>query len=416
MFDLAVDGGQTRHRGTNLRDLVDRCRKVARDDLSSAGDDELRALALEVEQARAALDAVEGHALALLDRRGSCDADLGMSTPAWLAWATHRSRRTSSARVRAGWAMCDLPDTDLALSDGELGFEHAEVLAHGLRNPRVADQLIVNEGELVALAKRVPFEVWRRTVAELVQLWDQDGAFDPDRELARNRLSIRQAGDTVVLRGELVGETAVVVRQAIEAMADRLWRRAQRDREQADDLPVPSEATRRALALAELCREGTAESATSAGPVADVTLIFRADAPDAIRTPDGERLEPRGLGHLLCDAARHLLLVDEHDVPLHLGRTVRHANRAQRRALAARDGGCVFPGCDRPVSRCDAHHIPAFHPAGATDIDKMALLCRHHHGVTHRRGWSMVAEADQTFSWTTPSGRTLRSRRQHGPP
>ena len=42
--------------------------------------------------------------------------------------------------------------------------------------------------------------------------------------------------------------------------------------------------------------------------------------------------------------------------PLRMARTLRYANRHQRRALLARDGGCIFPGCDRPPSWRDAHH------------------------------------------------------------
>jgi hypothetical protein len=32
---------------------------------------------------------------------------------------------------------------------------------------------------------------------------------------------------------------------------------------------------------------------------------------------------------------------------------------------------------------------------------------RHHHVVTHRTGWTMTANRDHTFTWTTPTGRTL---------
>ncbi len=39
------------------------------------------------------------------------------------------------------------------------------------------------------------------------------------------------------------------------------------------------------------------------------------------------------------------------------GLTRRTASPGQRRALAARDGGCTFPGCDRPPDWCETHHV-----------------------------------------------------------
>jgi len=112
--------------------------------------------------------------------------------------------------------------------------------------------------------------------------------------------------------------------------------------------------------------------------------------------------------------AIHALVVDTLGVPLDLGREQRYANRAQRRALARRDGGCVFPGCDAPVGWCDAHHIVDWDDGGPTDLPNLAYLCRYHHGITHRQGWTMVATDDQRFTWTTPSGRTLHSQRHRG--
>ncbi len=52
-----------------LSGLVDRCRKAAVEDVSLGSNDELRAAVLEIERARAALDAVEGHCLAELEAR-----------------------------------------------------------------------------------------------------------------------------------------------------------------------------------------------------------------------------------------------------------------------------------------------------------------------------------------------------------
>ena len=43
--------------------------------------------------------------------------------------------------------------------------------------------------------------------------------------------------------------------------------------------------------------------------------------------------------------------------PLEVGRASRVVTAAQRAALAVRDGGCVFPGCDRPLAWCEAHHL-----------------------------------------------------------
>src|SRR5690606_10666397 len=42
---------------------------------------------------------------------------------------------------------------------------------------------------------------------------------------------------------------------------------------------------------------------------------------------------------------------------LDLGREQRLYTRRQRIALAVRDGGCLWPGCQRPPSWCEAHHI-----------------------------------------------------------
>jgi hypothetical protein len=43
--------------------------------------------------------------------------------------------------------------------------------------------------------------------------------------------------------------------------------------------------------------------------------------------------------------------------PLEVGRATRVVSAAQRTALAVRDGGCRFPGCDRPPAWCEAHHV-----------------------------------------------------------
>jgi hypothetical protein len=52
---------------------------------------------------------------------------------------------------------------------------------------------------------------------------------------------------------------------------------------------------------------------------------------------------------------------------------------AQRAALAVRDGGGVFPGCERPLAWCEAHHLRHWLQGGPTDLANLALLCLAHH-------------------------------------
>ena len=61
------------------------------------------------------------------------------------------------------------------------------------------------------------------------------------------------------------------------------------------------------------------------------------------------------------------------------GLTRRIASVGQRRALAARDGGCSFPGCDRPPDWCESHHVVGWADGGCTDLDNLTLVCGFHH-------------------------------------
>ena len=51
----------------------------------------------------------------------------------------------------------------------------------------------------------------------------------------------------------------------------------------------------------------------------------------------------------------------------------------QRRALLARDGGCVTRGRTRSPAFCDAHHLQHREDGGATSLNNLVLLCRYHH-------------------------------------
>lgn len=96
----------------------------------------------------------------------------------------------------------------------------------------------------------------------------------------------------------------------------------------------------------------------------------------------------------VCRGGIDELVFDERRQPINLGRTQRVFTRAQRRLLSARDGGCRWPGCERPPEWSEAHHIRWWdRDNGPTDIDNGILLCRHHHLLLHDNGWEIEIAA-----------------------
>ncbi|RZT64398.1 uncharacterized protein DUF222 [Microcella alkaliphila] len=98
-----------------------------------------------------------------------------------------------------------------------------------------------------------------------------------------------------------------------------------------------------------------------------------------------------------CATGTVAITVDHDGQPLNLGREQRLYSRSQRIALAARDGGCRWPGCERPPSWCEAHHINHWlRDGGRTDVADGILLCRHHHRLAHNNGWE-ITRAGPTY-------------------
>jgi len=113
---------------------------------------------------------------------------------------------------------------------------------------------------------------------------------------------------------------------------------------------------------------------------------------------------------VLCTAGSLPVILDDRGEPMRLGRSQRTHSKAQRIAMAVRDGGCVIPGCDRPPSWCEAHHVEEWGRGGCTDLDNGVLLCRHHHRWLDETGARIQRVADPdppptvTFELVTADG------------
>ncbi len=384
--------------------------------------DALRQVVVGVEQLRRALDATQAHALAELADRNVTDRTDGTSTSRWLARAAHLPSGIARQRVTVAHALRhQLPDAvDRALTDGRIGFDHARVIVDAT-NERNADHLAAEIDHHLASAQHaLVFHTWRRTFQARAALLDDDGTYDPAADLARNRLRLSPTTEFMELRGELVGDRALVVRDTIEALADELFLAFTRDQKVDPDTAVPDRATLRALALEEACRRALARDPDDTAPArTQVHLVLhgrplagQAVAIDPIaHDRDGCPWLLRDVAVLLCDASVAVTVLDGLGLPTNAGRSSRVPGPRLRRALDARDGGCTHPGCDRPPRHCDAHHIVPWERGGRTDLRNLVLLCRRHHRVAHRHRWQLTLGDDGWTRWHTPTGRTFTGQR-----
>lgn len=124
-----------------------------------------------------------------------------------------------------------------------------------------------------------------------------------------------------------------------------------------------------------------------------------------IAEDDGIVLPAWVLSQHACESGTIECHLDRDGNPLYLGREQRLFSAKQRIALAIRDGGCRWKGCDRPPSYCEAHHIDQFdRDQGRTDIDRGILLCRFHHMQLHHGGWRITRDGAQDFLLHPPEG------------
>jgi hypothetical protein len=103
----------------------------------------------------------------------------------------------------------------------------------------------------------------------------------------------------------------------------------------------------------------------------------------------------------LCASGVIGIAFDDDGNSLNVGRDQRLYTTKQKMILAARDGGCRFTSCDRPISWTEAHHIDYWdRDHGETSIDNGILLCRLHHLLVHDNNWIIARERGDY--WLTP--------------
>jgi hypothetical protein len=136
--------------------------------------------------------------------------------------------------------------------------------------------------------------------------------------------------------------------------------------------------------------------------VVTVSLEALRDGRGSATLDDGTPISATAARRLACDAHLVPAVLGGRAEVLDVGRARRLFTGHLRRALVLRDRGCAFPGCDRPASWCEAHHIRPWAAGGETSLGNGVLLCGHHHRLVELGDWQVVLAADGVPEFRPP--------------
>jgi hypothetical protein len=249
-------------------------------------------------------------------------------------------------------------------------------------------------------------QLTRRIIARFApeELSDQDEKLENTESLT---WATTPTGMTRLI-AELSPANAAILKEAITATS------TPRPAKPADGTGEPvrderSPGKRRVDALMELLGAG-ARAATGDGVQAGAaTVLLTMGLQELLKgrgaiTASGDLVDAGAARRFACTADLIPVVLGGPSQPLDVGRRERLATKAIRAAAILRDGGCCFPGCDRPPGFCETHHIRPWWTGGHTSLANSALLCSRHHQIVHRQGYTAAVTPDGVH-WDLTPGR-----------
>jgi Domain of unknown function (DUF222) len=368
------------------------------------------------------LEAERLRRLADLERRRVHERDGHLSTASWLVSRHRVAWGAAQQQVRMARALSSMPLTRSALDEGAISLSAVRVLA-GAREVdpeafRGAEASLVEAARIHTV----------RDLQKVTAFWQQrvQAGESDERRYERRRLqaSVTYLG-MVRLDGDLDPETGETFMSALGAVLD-----AEAHARTPEDRRTPAQ--RRADALGEISRQflDRSDRPTVAGERPHVVLTVGVEALRGGRDGaacDAQDERVMGFDHtgpvdartafrLSCDASIVRVVMGGNSQPLDVGRLTPVVPAGMRRALIIRDRHCRFPGCDRPPSWCDAHHIVHWADGGDTSMENLLLMCRRHHRIVHRHGFSLSL-IDGRPVFRRPDGSLLQDgARDRAPP
>ena len=340
-----------------------------------------------------------------LAESGHWEADGSNSPQDFIRHQTKMSSGAAAAAVTVGAHLAELPDSVAAVEQGRIGYAH---LVHMARSAQAVSrdsggERSLDEQLLLQLAEahsvgRFYFDCYHARHAA-----DPAGALQEHVDAVERRyLEFTPWGEELVrVNGLLDRVGAATVQTALEPLARRTGPDDRRPR------------SRRLMdGWVELCShvadQGSLPRRGSQRPHVQITATVETLL-GAVGAPGGE-MEFAGpvpaatVQRLACDSALIRVLLSAESALIDVGRARRTAPPGTLRALRIRDGGCVWPGCERSATWTTAHHVAEWgKDQGGTNTATMVLLCYRHHWRVHEGGWQ-IARTDEGVITVPPLG------------
>ncbi|WP_281900455.1 HNH endonuclease signature motif containing protein [Phytohabitans aurantiacus] len=348
------------------------------------------------------------HLIREIEGRNLPIAQEAANTAVWLRERLHVSIHTARRTVDLAQALDRRPVLDAALSSGTVNMEQAQIVAktvHDLADEASPDMVDLAEKALIAefaawepaTFRKAAERILAHVAPEVADEADRRAAERDEKRAQRTRaFTLTNNGDgRFRVTGWLDAEAAAIVNAALDPLCKPDLER--------------TPAQRRADALVEVCRLAlrTEQLPDNGGdrPQVAVTVPY-----DVVRKElgvgqldTGERLTAEQVRRLACDAHILPIVLGGQGQILDVGQQRRLFTGPLRRALVARDGGCAFPGCDRPPQWCDGHHIRHWTDGGDTALNNGVLLCGYHHRLIHRGEWEVRMADDGRPEFIPPA-------------
>ena len=366
---------------------------------------DLAALARGLDRDRRMAEAALAKLVHQVDTAGAFTGDGHRSVKAWGRATCNWSGAEASRFSKAGRMLARFESAATAATNGDLGVAQMHALASAVANPRVAEHLQASEELLVSQASLLDYDDYVTLLAHWEALADANGAHDDHERAHRERqahLSIvgervyldaaggAPAGVTMIevfeqfCRTEWLADWDAGVKLHGEAMAVHLMERTDKQRRfdamqalfaaaaVSGDMPSAEPVVNIVVGY-ELFEHHLRRALGERPPALDPTNpAHRCETADGVVIDPNDMLVAAALGQV------RRVVLDSAGVIVDVGRKQRLFTGALRDAVMLLSHRCIWPGCFRPASQCEADHVLPFSNAGPTAARNGGPACGHH--------------------------------------